>query len=307
MTDGFLVSELTWNGHVGTVRAGVALTVLTALAYVSVLGGELTFDDRAMVVENEIVTEAQWWALLTTSYWSGITGQEGGLYRPLTMVNLAAQHALFGDHSSGYRLVSIVLHAVTGLALFLVVRRLLASPRALTAAALFCLHPINSEVVSTSVGNAESLALLLSLLALYFLFADRTWFREMEAASLLVLAQLAKESAAVVAIAVALAGAYARNRRLAVMGLTATAVGLGFRLAITERLGPGPIGFLDNPLSHLPPFERIGAGLTVGVLYLTKFVVPWPLVADYSFDQIRAPERLGDAHVVAAATFLLSL
>jgi len=105
----------------------------------------------------------------------------GGHYQPLTWVSYAIDYRLWGLAPFGYHLTSLLLHAATAVAFYLLLRELLRADRApgpgddpvvlLSAAAgalFFAIHPLRVESVAWASERRDVLSglfLLLSLLA----------------------------------------------------------------------------------------------------------------------------------------------
>ena len=94
--------------------------------------------------------------------------------RPVVNLSLAINYALGGTRVWGYHAVNLAIHVLAGLTLFGLLRRLLARalgaralPVAFSAAALWTVHPLQTESVTYIVQRAESLMGLLYLLTIY--------------------------------------------------------------------------------------------------------------------------------------------
>lgn len=101
--------------------------------------------------------------------------EHGGFFRPLFVLSLAADAALWNRAPLGYHLVNVTLHALNSSLVFLLSLRLAsralpgAWPRrwtAASAAAIFLLHPSHTEAVAWVSGRADILATLFCLLSL---------------------------------------------------------------------------------------------------------------------------------------------
>jgi hypothetical protein len=89
-------------------------------------------------------------------------------YRPLYFVSLKVMNLVFDDDPAGYHLVSIGVHAINIVLVWLIARRLLGSAiPPLLAAAIFALHPAYVDAVSWISDVGTPSATLLALLALY--------------------------------------------------------------------------------------------------------------------------------------------
>jgi len=118
--------------------------------------------------------------------------------RPFLMLTYWLNDAISGKSPLGYHLFNLIIHAVNTGLIFLVLCRLLAisggmSVRAVRAAsfvgaAVFLVHPLQTESVSYVAGRSESLAALFILLAyVVFLYRRHEVISWMETAAVLVL------------------------------------------------------------------------------------------------------------------------
>lgn len=155
------------------------LTVVTLLAFANGMPDALVFDDKAFVGPEaeqrlERLTEA-----FTRDVWSR-PGFQGGLYRPLLLLDFEIESRLFGDWRPGYHVMNVLLHLVTTLLLFGFLRFLLnrfharpegATLAALAAALLFAVHPIHTEVVNSVFNRSSMFVTLLSVAGLWWLLS----------------------------------------------------------------------------------------------------------------------------------------
>ncbi len=157
---------MTW----GAVLVGVA-----AVAYSNSLTGPFIFDDRPNIRDNLQlhhlwpVWDAMWAPLQAI----GVCG------RPVVHLSFVLDYALNRLNVVGYHADSVLLHLLTGLALFGVARRTLltpalaprfarhATPLAFLAALVWEIHPLLCESVDYLSARTEILAGLFMLLTLY--------------------------------------------------------------------------------------------------------------------------------------------
>lgn len=263
---------------------------LVFIAYARSLGDGFCFDDQGIVVGNALVSEGRWGAILHTDYWSA-TGEHTGLYRPLTIASFALNHLIFGGQPWAYHLGNVLLHLGATSLLYLLASVWLAPFGALLAGLCFGLHPAISEAVIGVVGRGELLSACLGLAGVWFLTAHpkhRQTLPQLAGFILLAAAPLAKESGICFALGVMVWGFwYHRPRPLLWGGALAAAV---FSLAVKGlalgQLQPGNIGFIDNPLAYADSSVRVLNSAGLLVRYLRLLLFPWPLSADYSYDQI---------------------
>jgi tetratricopeptide (TPR) repeat protein len=154
--------------------AALALIAIVLLAYANSLAGEFVFDDQSSVVENTSIRSL--WppgAVLLPPAEAGICG------RPFANLTMALNYALHGLDVRGYHVVNLSLHVISALILFGLVRRTIMLPAlagrfvaeatgiALAVAALWALHPVQTNTVSYISQRVEGLMGLSYLATLY--------------------------------------------------------------------------------------------------------------------------------------------
>lgn len=124
------------------------------------------FDDVPTIPDN--LTLRHWATALAPPANTAATG------RPIVNLSLAINYAMGGTRVWGYHAANLAIHVLAGFTLFGLLRRLLAQtqgaralPVALGAAAIWTLHPLQTESVTYIVQRAESLMGLLYLLTIY--------------------------------------------------------------------------------------------------------------------------------------------
>jgi tetratricopeptide (TPR) repeat protein len=154
-----------WFRYVAT--ALVALTTL--IAYHNSLDGPFVFDDVPSIVENSTIRQ------LSTSL---LPPNETGVTvngRPVVNFSLAVNYAFGGLDPRGYHVVNLVIHTLSALLLFGVVRQTLlftplrnaAVPLALAVAGIWAVHPLQTAAVTYIVQRSEALLGFFYLLTLY--------------------------------------------------------------------------------------------------------------------------------------------
>ena len=170
--------------------APLALTFAVALVYANSLSAPFLFDDAGAVLGNPTIRSLASFAVFNPpADGSTTTG------RPVVNFSYALNYALGGEHVVGYRVVNVAIHALAALTLFGLLRRTFSCVRgrgplagdvsassrasallpsafnpdvaALTIAALWALHPLQTESVVCIAQRTESLCGLLYLLTLY--------------------------------------------------------------------------------------------------------------------------------------------
>lgn len=117
---------------------GFALILLTicVFAYGAARNGMFWLDQPTLNSVESLFSLTRFW-----------TTAPNGIYRPLSMTILWAEARGFGELPAPYHALGLLVHAVSCLMVWLVLRRL-AIPGAWLAAALFALHPVQVQSVS---------------------------------------------------------------------------------------------------------------------------------------------------------------
>ena len=158
--------------HPPRILAAVVLVGAVAAAYFNSLHGTFVWDDINSIVQNPLIEHLS--AVLDRP--AAVNTSSG---RPLVGLSLALNYALGGRDPVGYHLFNVLVHVAAALTLFGFVRRLALLPRwagryeadatglALGVAAVWALHPLQTEAVTYVIQRAESLMGLCYLLTLY--------------------------------------------------------------------------------------------------------------------------------------------
>ncbi|HUR60314.1 MAG TPA: hypothetical protein VM029_21505, partial [Opitutaceae bacterium] len=150
------------------------LVIATGLAYARTFSAPFVFDDIGSIANNASI-RSLWppWTALSPPPQMTVSG------RPLLNLSFALNYAISGTNPWSYHAVNLAIHVGAGLLLFGIVRRTLLLPQfaartrasamfiAWSIAALWLLHPLQTESVTYIVQRAESLAALSYLLTLY--------------------------------------------------------------------------------------------------------------------------------------------
>jgi len=158
-----------WVDRVGSFPL-LILIILTSLAYINAWPDNRVLDDVTFAVAERYLALnlSDVVGFFSQDLWAA-DGANSGLYRPLLLVSIMIDAYLFGDWYAGYHLVNILLHVLTTLAVYGLIRQLLlgggteASPATLAAllgALIFGVHPIHAEAVNSIFNRSEILVTL---------------------------------------------------------------------------------------------------------------------------------------------------
>lgn len=156
------------------------LAALVFATYWNTLPGDFVYDDNEQIVENTWITDSKYLPSIFGSHSFGFAkGKElGTTYRPLVFSVYMAEYSFFGLAPKGWHFVNIIFHALNTVLVFLTAslllkgsgeKGLLNTLPPFAVAAVFALHPVNSEVVAW-VGCVPELAYTLLCLGAFYIY-----------------------------------------------------------------------------------------------------------------------------------------
>ena len=153
------------TGNRGAVSVLAAVVFLAGfLTFAGTVVFDFVWDDLALIrqVENAL-SEGEPGRLFTSSFHVKVQ-QSARYYRPVMMASLLFDVIVTGGAPWFSHLVNIFLHALNGVLVLLVLRRIIGNgPGALAGALLFAVHPVHAEVVAVVSSRMDLLALTLLL------------------------------------------------------------------------------------------------------------------------------------------------
>ncbi|MFH1468965.1 MAG: hypothetical protein ABIO70_31555 [Pseudomonadota bacterium] len=255
---------------------GLLLCAVTAAAYAGCLRAGFVFDDFALVVySRDTLGLAHPLHFFTQDLWAlADGGGASGYYRPLMGLSLAVDRALFGLAPAGYHLHSLAWHLLAVFALHRLLLRLAKPLPALLGAALFALHPLQSEAVLWIAARNDAMAAALLLTALGLLEPPDPGRRRLALAALAALgAVLSKESALLMPLFLLLLdlGRFGRlrgwTRHAVLWGAVGVHVALRGLAGVNAAAAPSALGW------HVLRWKALPVLATIGDL----LAWPWPL------------------------------
>ena len=149
------------------------LVAVTLLVYNPVVrNGFINYDDPQYITNNPQVPSGLTWQTVRWSF----TNYYDANWHPLTWMSHALDYQMFGPKPAGHHYVTVLLHALDAVLLFLLLQSATGFTwRSLMVAALFALHPVNVESVAWAAERKNVLSMLFFLLALqaYGWYAQR--------------------------------------------------------------------------------------------------------------------------------------
>ena len=305
------------NPSVKVLSILCVISIVSLICYANSLNNDFVFDDKAVIVKNELIRDIRNTPLIfTTNYWEGyrwegIEKNEQSLYRPLVIFSYALNYFVSGLKPFNYHLFNLLLHLINSILVFWFCLYLFESSRwgsSLTVSLLFAAHPIHTEAVTSVVGRAELFYFCFFILALIFYIKARVHKSSQSSLYYLLslgsyfLALLSKEGAiTLLGVVVLIDWLYHYQGELRAMldnglntikrnyfgFLLVTLIYIIIRFIVLENpINPGSITLLDNPLITASFWPRTITALKIIGNYIVLLLFPIRLSADYSFNQI---------------------
>ena len=292
-----LDSRLSATGKFVSLQA-VLLAVLTLSVYWPTLHSGFVYDARIQILTSPFIhTSANWGNVLSFR----VLGMDVlDFNRPVHLMGLMIDSALWGTNPFGYHLTSILLHATNTVLLFFVIQKLFVAART-TAPAIaapflcalaFSIHPIMTEAVCEPTYREDLLVAFFSLVAILLALGHEDaaggadLIRAGLAATACLLAVGSKESGIAVPFLLLACWLLLRRKDRPSFWIAAVAAGFFFVAVFTA------LRFYLEPeasviFEHKPAYP--GGSLTkamellprILVLYLQNLAWPTGLCADY--------------------------
>jgi len=270
------------------------------LLYGNTLNHGFVMDDGAMITDNKTTQKglAGIKELFQQSSVYGSTGDNYGTYRPLIMTLFAIEWHFFGNNSSPYHFVHVLLYALCCTVIFLTLKSLLADYHPflpVIAALLFTAHPVHTEVGANIKSGDEVLSLTFCFMALLFslryVSASRFYFIP-PAWLCFFAALLSKESAITFLVIIPLALLLFTNagwRKIVIVSsgnLVSILIFFAVRNSVLDEMKV-QMPVIDNILvSATSPGEKFGTIFYFLYYYIRLLVFPHPLTWEYGYNQI---------------------
>jgi Flp pilus assembly protein TadD len=153
--------------HRWTIPAIVAAVV--CLLYAGTLVFGFVYDDNFQIVDNAWLTSARYIPRYFTLHVWAFAGVSGVYWRPVFLLWLFVQRAIFGVAPAGWHAANILMHGAATLLVFMLARRLTGDrATAAVVALIFGIHPALLESVAWVSGVSDPLLAVLLIPAFLF-------------------------------------------------------------------------------------------------------------------------------------------
>jgi tetratricopeptide (TPR) repeat protein len=151
--------------HISLLHKAIII-VVGLIVYINCIDGHFLWDDLGLIVNNAHISNLSNLAnIFTEDVGAGVKGGMSNFYRPMQSFLYAVGYALWGLKVHGYHFISIALHILVSLAIYLFVYLLCLDRKiSLITSLLFVSHPIHTEAVCYISGVADPLYFLFLLM-----------------------------------------------------------------------------------------------------------------------------------------------
>lgn len=163
----------------------IIISIISIEVYSNSLFNSFVYDDPFQILNNKWITSFKYLPQIFTSDVWGFAGNGGSnYYRPLMHVIYMLTYNLFGLKPIGFHLVSVLLHTIVCIFVFLVGVKLFKKDYVsqdtpfflfppFIAAVIFAVHPIHTETVAWAAGVPDLSCSLFFLASFYFFIRGR--------------------------------------------------------------------------------------------------------------------------------------
>ena len=254
--------------------------------------------------------------LLKVEFWH-FNNLSLGYYRPLSLITFAIEHQYFGNNPHASHVINAIIYGLTGLILFLLVRKTFSHFHwmfAFICTTLFLVHPVHTEVVANLKSRDELLSFLNLVLMLFYAMAyvDKKKRKYLFAALLFFYLALLSKETAVTGLALLPLFLYffrlSDIKKSVMKTLPFVMIAVLFfiqKYAMIGTLsGNPPIDIVNYPyaITH----TKLLSTFLIFYRCLRMIVFPHPLMYDYSYNQV-PPGSLTDVFTIAGMVMMIVL
>jgi tetratricopeptide (TPR) repeat protein len=258
------------SNETGVLKLTIGLVLCGLVLFGASITHPFHFDDALIVSDTNVTTPGQWRHFLSPFY-----------LRQLTFFTFYLNHLVANNNPAGFHLVNVALHIANAALLLFLLIPLIGRQMAWIAAAIFLVHPIQTEPVLYVYQRSILLGCFFSLLALLAYREKKPWV----ALLLFACAFEGKESSLAIPLLLALALSVNRIRRKTAVcfGALAVAFGIG-AMAILSHQGETTVGF--GLIPQVTPISYLLTQSRVVYTYFRLLFFPYSQSVEYDFPWI---------------------
>lgn len=285
------LSELT-NRQIASIFIAIGLAVF-AIGLTSPFQG----DDNFQIVNSAPVQSLNNIPTLLSSS-TFFNGQDlvGSYYRPTMTITYAIIYTFFGPNTFFFHLVQLALHIGGAFMLYLVLRTFFKKPLAIILAAVFLIHPLNSQVVYAIPSMQDALFFLFGISALWVLINRKDDKSMWTVSGLLFLSLISKEVAIIFPLLAALYLLLFERDRLSKYFRCVSVAIVSYLILRLNAVGLMGTDSKIAPIVDLSLVERLMTLPSILFFYISKFIFPWDMATryfwvhkDFSFEDVLLP------------------
>ena len=280
----------------------VLLTVPVIFIYADMLTGPFIFDDKINIEENPHIhlTEITFKSLAAAAF------DSPSQRRPVANISFALNYYLHGNNVVGFRLLNLIIHVISGILLYFFIRATFRTPAlqswdmnarwiSFFAAAIWMVHPLQTQSISYIVQRMNSLAAMFYILS-FLLYVHFRMNRQKRSKGWLligcilagILALGSKENAATLPFFIILYEWYffenlslkwLKDHFLGLAGLFLVMAAIALIYLGTDPLDKILAGY---NIRNFTPTQRILTEFRVVIFYISLFL--WPLPSRLNLD-----------------------
>lgn len=294
------------------------ILILALIGYINSLSNDFTFDDHSYIEKNPFITSIK--GVLYVAFSPIKEGEihRGHLYRPFSLLVGYLINKIFGLKPIVFHAFNIFFHSINCILIFLLLEKFKIDKFAIfVCTALFAIHPIHTEAVTSAVGMTELLAFLLGIAGAILLISLKKTYYPM-IMLLLFLSFVSKETSVMFILFYLFIASYSYKKsngritlrfcmKIFFVILVPLVVYFLLRLHIMGqflRAHQVQFSFVDNPLVEVSAYSRVLTSFHILFKYFVLFFYPANLCADYSYDTIAVINNALDKRFIIALIFL---
>jgi protein O-mannosyl-transferase len=280
----------------------IFIFIFSFCIYANSIRNNYAYDDIVVTLKNKFVQNKlnNVKDLFTKGYTYGFNGINTDYIRPIPLVSLAFEVAIFGNAPHFHHFINVLLFSLSCVILFLLLKKLFIHHNfilPLIVTLLYSSHPIHTEVVANIKSRDEIFCFLFLLLGLYYMMVyleKKNIYKMILSCVFYLLSLLSKENAVTFVILFPMVIFYftetnfKRSLIYVVPYVVVLLIYFLFRFSVIDTVALSTkIEIANNSLMAAQSYsERMATAFLMLGKYLYLLVLPFTLSCDYSYNSI---------------------